>query len=194
MRLLCTNGERGFTLIEAVVTIAIICVLVSIGVNQFRVAQAQRELYRAAMELVADIRWLQQLSANDAAGDTRVTFASNPSYRYKLLLLAADYSPQSSSERANCYQILDSSSTMPLKKNDLAGYHVTAKVIVPSNSSSVSLTYCAYDVDRIKTGSVLENTAYQIKLIHTTTGAYVYVNVDSRVGRVWTNTDGAAPL
>ncbi|MBP2651772.1 MAG: hypothetical protein H6Q74_2597 [Firmicutes bacterium] len=186
------KNQQGFTLIETVVTVAIIAVLAAIGVNELRVAIANRELARAAWELAADIRWMQQLSANDVAEDARVTLS--PSYRYKLLLWASDYTLQSTSEKTNYYQVLDSSSTTALKKLSFDSYHVKAKIIVPSSATSASITYYAYDVDRIKTGTTLENISYQIMLTHSVTGAVIYVNVDSRVGRVWTNTDGTSPL
>lgn len=189
MRIYHSNKELGFTLIEVVITVAIIGILGAIGITQFRVAQSQRELNHAVWELASDIRWMQQLSANDMT--PRLSTTTPPTYRYELKLWNATL-PKANNVNPNNYEVLDNG--MVLKQIDFNADHVNAQIIVPNASNLVDITYYSYDLDRIRNGTTLENISYQVKLTHTVTNAVMYVNVDSRVGRVWTNTNGSNPL
>jgi prepilin-type N-terminal cleavage/methylation domain-containing protein len=189
MEIYRTNKEGGFTLIEIVITVAIIGVLAAIGVNQFRVAQSQRELNRAAWELVADIRWMQQLSANDMT--PRLSTTIPPTYRYELKLWNATLLG-TNDVHPNHYQVLNNGTV--LKQINFNDDKVSAQIMKPSGSNIVDITYYAYDLDRVRSGTTLENNSYQVMLTHDVTKAVMYVNVDSRVGRVWINTDGSNPL
>lgn len=191
------NRERGITIIEVIVVVAIVGILVTIGGNHFQVAQAQRELNRAASELISDIRLMQQFSANDDR------FIGNQSPYYKLTLWNDGQLP-ANNIISNGYQLLyvdpAKNTTTVVKKNtvpyelNFSNYHVSAQIVNPDSATSVDITYFAYDIDRTKIDGTLENRSYQVKLTHTVTKAVIYVNVDSRVGRVWTNTDGASPI
>lgn len=60
--------QRGLTLLELVICIGIISVLASTAIMTLGQSVAKQELESTGLQLVADIRWLQQLSIN--AGGT----------------------------------------------------------------------------------------------------------------------------
>lgn len=189
------NKERGFTLIELLVIISIIIILSAIASTQFRLALSQRELNHAASELVSDIRGMQQLAAND---DTFLpaTKTTQLTYLHKLVLWDITQLP-ATGITTNSYQVqgIQNNNITVLKEVKFTLDNVNALVILPTQSPTVNMTYYAYDLDRINgTTNVLENRSYQIKLTHTISHDSIYINVDSRVGRVWTNTNGASPL
>ena len=60
--------QRGFTLIELVICIGIVGIFASTAMLTLGQSVAKQELESTGLQLVADIRWLQQLSVN--AGET----------------------------------------------------------------------------------------------------------------------------
>jgi len=174
------KNQSGFTLVELMVVVAIFGTLAVMAMMQFRQGQSEQELDRAAWELASDIRWMQQLSTDDAVTRT----AAGASYRYVLRLWGPTYAPHDASEFANAYEVLDSQQPNPLKApvkfND---YNVTATILVPAGASEVDMTYYSFDLDLGGLTSV--NAQYQIKLEHDGISEKRYVNVDGRTGRVW---------
>ena len=54
----------GFTLLELLVTVALISMICGMGMMRLGNSLAEQELSAAALELAADLRWLQQVSTN----------------------------------------------------------------------------------------------------------------------------------
>lgn len=187
MEIFQRNKERGFTMIELMVVAALFAIVATIGVGQFRTSHAHGELVRAASRLESDIRWMQQLSANNQDFPTPVD--QEIKYRYRVHLEGNVYKVQLIEPDSNTGldKITD------LKEVNFIDDKVNARIIRPVEGAiNVNITYYAYDLDRLKKDSatLLENCSYQIQLKHTATNEEIFVNVDSRVGRVWTNIDG----
>lgn len=181
MAMQCRKNERGFTLIELLIVIAIIATIAGIGIIQYRTVQAERQLDRVALDLAEDIRWLQQMSINDAG----YRQADPPVYRYHLKLWANGYSPTKPVEKANQYVVFDNDKE--LKRYDFTDSGVTATVL--SNTKlNVDITYFAYDLD-LKISNQYVNSTYRIQLMIAGLTAVRFVNVDSVSGRVWINSD-----
>jgi len=193
MKIFQKNKERGFTLVELLVTIAIIGILAGIAINRFQVSQAQRELNHAALELVSDIRWMQQMSANDATPRMAVIAGTTPlTYSYRLNLWASGTAPQTN-VTPNGYRVLyhdyDTQQDTILKEIKFDSDNVQATITVPEGKDQVAITHYAYDLD-YTTNDNLENSSYRIQLTHDLmSNKPIYINVDSRVGRVLTTTD-----
>lgn len=174
------KDERGFTLAELLVVITILGIVAVVGILQFTTARANQELDRAAQELAADIRWMQQLSAYDDTPRLSAESATNTklSYRYILGL----------NTKENKYEVRDETVQKILKTRQFSDHRVKAAVLVPEGKDSVDITFYASDLDRLSDPSnadSLENAAYQIRLTHDLTGATRNVNVAARVSRVW---------
>lgn len=188
--------QRGFTLLEMMVVVAIIGILSSICIFQYQTTQSQRELDQAAWELASDIRWMQQMSANDAT--TEAAIYNNPTavpgYRYYFVVWGSAYIPLNLTEIANGYQVQDRAGggKLVIKQRNFNDYRVTVTVMVPVGATSATMTYYSYDLDRVFAGALM-NAPFQIKLTHAGVATPDFVNVDSRVGRVWVNTTGAPP-
>lgn len=189
MRSICKNKERGFTIIEMLVVVAIVGVIMSVGVLQYRSSVSQQQLTHATTELVTDIRNMQQMSANY---ENFFPPANTPvHYTYQLQLwdstiaAAAGVTP-------NGYQLTDVDAGTTLSTVSFAADNVTVSIMTPVGHTATA-NYYSFDLDRTLNG-VLINSPYQFRLTHNLTGAVMFVNVDSRVGRVWTNTNGAPPI
>ena len=63
-------GRNGFSLLELLVTMAMIAMICGMGMMRLGEGIAEYELSAAALELAADLRWMQQVSVNspDTAG------------------------------------------------------------------------------------------------------------------------------
>lgn len=72
------SGQQGFTLIELMLVIAIICVITAPAVPKLGDWVAEQDLNIAARELAADLRLVQQLSIN-CAGTTPEFYLINTS-------------------------------------------------------------------------------------------------------------------
>lgn len=188
-----TNNERGFTLIELIIVIGIVGMVTTLGVLQLRTAMFQRELNQAASELVTDIRRMQQQSVN---GGTFIPPANAPvTYNFQLTLWDSTVVAVPGNT-PNGYQLLNNTTVPATVVNTInfSDVNVIAKIMSPGPGiTTVPITHYPFDLDRMFNGNLV-NIPYQIRLTHTVTGAVIFVNVDSRVGRVWTNTDGTGPI
>lgn len=75
------QSQRGFTLIELVIAIALISILATIAVININYMIAKNNLNTASSQLVTDIRTMQQLSMEKSTDDTsssvNITFGKN---------------------------------------------------------------------------------------------------------------------
>ena len=166
--------------------------------NRFQVSQAQRELDHATLQLVSDIRWMQQMSANDATPRMAVIAGTKPlTYSYRLNLWKTGTAPQAN-VTPNGYRVLHNSEVLKEVKFD--SDHVKATIKTPkspapqnlrSTANPLDITYYSYDMDYTPDGTIdnLENLPFWIQLTHPNCSLPMYVVVDSRVGRVLTTTD-----
>jgi len=176
------NTQRGFSVVEVLIAVAIIGILATVGTIRYREARADRQLNHAATALVSDIRNMQQLAANDQ--DFPVDAALDVPHHYWLQL----------GTPANGYQVQSDATgiIVALSTFNFTDDNVEMEILTP-NGANAKMTYYAFDLDR-KFNKSLVNQRYQIRLTHNVTKSVIFVNVSSRVGRVNTNTNGAAPL
>lgn len=76
--------QRGVTLIELVICIGVLGIIASMAVLTLGQSLAKQELDSTSRQLVADIRWLQQLSINTGGGTViyRLLFNNSVPYGY----------------------------------------------------------------------------------------------------------------
>jgi len=70
--------QRGMTLLEVLICIGILTIISSTALPVIGESMAKKELEGASLQLVSDIRWLQQLSINEC-GSTSYILLFNPS-------------------------------------------------------------------------------------------------------------------
>ena len=77
-------GQRGMTLIELLICIAVFGIIASMAVPTLGQSMAKQELEGASLQLAADIRWLQQIGINNGSGivSYKLLFNTNTPYGY----------------------------------------------------------------------------------------------------------------
>ncbi|WP_371371398.1 Tfp pilus assembly protein FimT/FimU [Sporomusa aerivorans] len=81
--------QDGFTLIEIVLLISILGVAAALAIPKLGTSIARYELDNTARQLMADLRWMQQLSINTGEGVIpRMTFSSSAPYSYSVTVSA----------------------------------------------------------------------------------------------------------
>lgn len=76
--------QRGVTLIELVICIAVFSIIASMTIPTLGQSLAKQELESSSLQLAADIRWLQQLAINAGSGSVsyRLLFNNSQPYGY----------------------------------------------------------------------------------------------------------------
>jgi prepilin-type N-terminal cleavage/methylation domain-containing protein len=79
--------QRGFTLVELIVVIAILSVFAGMAIPQINRSMAAWDLDNAARQLEIDLRWTQQWAINsDTTIQPVITFFNAPPYGYMITL------------------------------------------------------------------------------------------------------------
>ena len=79
-----SKNNRGFSLLELLLVVAIIGIMAAIAVPRFSNANAQRDLDNAARQLVVDLRWTSQMAANSVE-TVKVVFVNVSPYGYRVV-------------------------------------------------------------------------------------------------------------
>jgi len=74
--------QRGMSLVELVICMGILSIIASTAVLGLGQSLAKQELESTSLQLVADIRWLQQLSMNAGSGTVSYILLFRPSEPY----------------------------------------------------------------------------------------------------------------
>lgn len=74
--------QRGMTLLELVICIGVLGILASTAILTLGQSLAKQELDKTSLQLMADIRWLQQLSINAGSGTVSYILLFNHSEPY----------------------------------------------------------------------------------------------------------------
>lgn len=67
-------NDRGYSFVEILCVLAIVSILATVAIPKFRISD-EMELDHTAMQLAADLRWLQQRSKNLVRGQTQFQHA-----------------------------------------------------------------------------------------------------------------------
>ena len=78
----CNN--RGFSMLELLLVVAILGIVAAIAVPRFTNANAQRDLDNAARQLVVDLRWTSQMAAN-SVDTVKVVFVNTAPFGYRVV-------------------------------------------------------------------------------------------------------------
>ena len=195
--------QRGFTVIEMIIVVAIFGIVTVMAVLPYETNVSGSELDQAAWELAGDIRYMQQQSTDDPATEQAgqsvpaTVTAGGTGYGYRLRIWGADYTGALAPSLANTYEVLDQTGKVLKGPVSFAACNVKAYIVMaPPGSGAVTnvdMTYYAFDHDMLVGGSLV-NSRYRIRLdpINSTVVKSRYVNVDSRMGRVWVTSDSAA--
>ena len=93
------NDPRGFTLIELICIIALLCILLTVAVPKFTEVMDKWVLDSTAKQIVEDIRWAQHLAITDSISYNFDVNISNRSYRIRSISIrdpiikSVDFSP-----------------------------------------------------------------------------------------------------
>ena len=74
--------QRGLTLLELVICMGMLGIIASFAMPTLGQSLAKHELESASLQLVADIRWLQQLAINAGSGTVSYILLFSPSEPY----------------------------------------------------------------------------------------------------------------
>lgn len=81
--------NKGFSLMELILVVAILGIVATIAVPRFTNANVQRDLDNAARQLVVDLRWTSQMAAN-SVDTVKVVFVNTSPYGYRVVQGAAE--------------------------------------------------------------------------------------------------------
>lgn len=83
------NNNKGFSLLELLLVVAVLGILAAIAVPRFSSADAQRDLDNAARQLVVDLRWTSQMAVNSVE-TVKVVFVNVSPFGYRVVQGAAE--------------------------------------------------------------------------------------------------------
>ena len=76
--------NKGFSMLELLLVVAILGIAAAIAVPRFTNANAQRDLDNAARQLVVDLRWTSQMAAN-SVDTVKVVFVNTAPFGYRVV-------------------------------------------------------------------------------------------------------------
>jgi prepilin-type N-terminal cleavage/methylation domain-containing protein len=76
--------NKGFSMLELLLVIAILGIVAAIAVPRFTNANAQRDLDNAARQLVVDLRWTSQMAAN-SVDTVKMIFVNTSPFGYRVV-------------------------------------------------------------------------------------------------------------
>lgn len=83
------RNNRGFSLLELLLVVAILSIVAALAIPRFTNANAQRDLDNAARQLVVDLRWTSQMAVNSVES-VKVIFVNTAPYGYRVVRGASE--------------------------------------------------------------------------------------------------------
>ena len=137
--LLDGRKNKGFSMLELLLVVAILGIVAAIAVPRFTNANAQRDLDNAARQLVVDLRWTSQMAAN-SVDTVKVIFVNTSPFGYRVVQGAAE---------------------TVIKPT----YSFPATVLFPSAVSSITYDVYGKPTGNADVSIILQNTAGQTRTV-----------------------------
>ena len=131
--------NKGFSMLELLLVVAILGIAAAIAVPRFTNANAQRDLDNAARQLVVDLRWTSQMAANSVE-TVKMVFVNTSPFGYRVVQGAAE------------------SVIKPT-------YSFPATVLFPSAVSSITYDVYGKPTGNADVSIILQNTAGQTRTV-----------------------------